>query len=267
MTVYFVPDAGFRLPARNPFSADGTYGDGWAVLRLVTTAEFEMKTALEGAFTFTLSTNCPGWPYRLMDFVAYQSEYGADLIVMCSQARYAEAAAAYGDHSIRDRALRDYEPTVLVHSATPEAYAGILADGGLWSWRALKARGHLAEDEPMGRLLGDPPGFSDFVMLGSGVSGEIVVSSRQKGHICMAQDCAYRPGARLYVDAAALARDGLLLRDGAHYKVETWLPLAYVIFSATPKIVYGASLPEAITPADFAGRADALFARRYPAYV
>ena len=267
MTLYFVPDAGFELPARNPFATDGAYGDGWAVLRLVTTAAFQKKTARERAFTFTLSTNCPGWRYSLMDFVAYQGEYGGDLIVMCDRQQYAEAAALYGDHNIRDRALRDYEPVVLVHSATSEAYAGIRADGGLWSWNALKARGRIAEDEPVGRLLGDPPGFSDFVMLGTGVAGEIVVSSRQKGDICMDQTCAYRPGARLYVDAAALARDGLLVRDGAHYKVENWLPLAYVIFCATPESVYGGDVPDTVSPADFAERAGRVFSRRYPAYV
>ena len=266
MTLYFVSDADSSLPARNPFSVSGAYGDDWAVLRLVTTDAFQMKTARERAFTFTLSTGCPGWPYRLMDFVAYQFEYGADLIVMCGRAQYAEAAALYGDHNIRDRALRDYEPRVLVHSATPEAYAGIRADGGMWSWNALKASGRMDEGEPMGRLLGDPPGFSDFVMLGTGVAGEIVVNSRQKGHICMDQACAYRPGARLYLDATALARDGLLVRDGAHDKVERWLAMAYVIFCATPEVVYDGAMPETVTPADFAQRADALFARRHPAF-
>jgi hypothetical protein len=101
-------------------------------------------------------------------------------------------------------------------STTAEACAVIFADGEIGSWNALKRSRYTHEPAPIGCLLGDLADFSDFVMLGSGVAGEIEVSSRRKGRICMDEHCAYQPGARLSVDVAALARDGLSVRDGAH---------------------------------------------------
>ena len=70
----------------------------------------------------------------------------------------------------------------------------------------------------------------------------------------------YLTGARLYFDAVKMAADGLLLRDGAHLKVENMLPLKpYLLFSATWETV---GLPSRIsTPEKFAREADRCFQR------
>ena len=47
-------------------------------------------------------------------------------------------------------------------------------------------------------------------------------------------DAEYKTGARLYFDAEKIAKDGLLVRDGAHIKVKNCLPLEpYLIWTAT----------------------------------
>lgn len=71
-------------------------------------------------------------------------------------------------------------------------------------------------------------------MFGGGVSGEIVVNSKQTGKIVMDINAEYETGARLYFDAEKIAKDGLLVRDGAHVKVKDCLPLEpYLIWIAT----------------------------------
>lgn len=71
-------------------------------------------------------------------------------------------------------------------------------------------------------------------MFGGGVSSEIVVNSKQSGKIVMDIDSEYKTGARLYFDAEKIAKDGLLVRDGAHIKVKDCLPLKpYLIWTAT----------------------------------
>ncbi|MEE1503284.1 MAG: hypothetical protein UGF89_03435 [Acutalibacteraceae bacterium] len=100
----------------------------------------------------------------------------------------------------------------------------------LKSWNKL----NIPEKEPIGKQLGDPVHFSDYIMFGGGVSGEIVVNSKQSGKIVMDIDAEYKTGARLYFDAEKIAKDGLLVRDGAHIKVKDCLPLEpYLIWTAT----------------------------------
>ena len=191
-----------------------------------------------------------------------QSQYSRDVIVICGQEDYQEATSRYGSSGIGDTELRPYEPPILVHSTTNEAFKSICVDGFISSWNTLKQNDKISEPSPIGRKLGDPIDFSDYVMLGGGVACEIVVSSKQKGSICMDTDCDYQPGARFYFDVAAIARDGLLVRDGAHFKVRGRLPLEYALFCATLGNVAMQGKP--VTPANFARRADDTFRQRYP---
>ena len=63
-------------------------------------------------------------------------------------------------------------------------------------------------------------------------------------------------------DAAKMAADGLLLRDGCHIKVKDALPLSpYLIFSATWETI---GLEKQLsTPAEFSALADEAFSRRF----
>lgn len=57
------------------------------------------------------------------------------------------------------------------------------------------------EERPIGIQLGDPMDFSDYIMFGGGVTGEIVVNSKQQEKIIMDINAKYLTGARLYFDA------------------------------------------------------------------
>ncbi|MBD5471594.1 MAG: hypothetical protein HDR20_01420 [Lachnospiraceae bacterium] len=54
-------------------------------------------------------------------------------------------------------------------------------DGRLKSWNRLKAEKAVDEKQPIGIQLGDPTDFSDCIMFGDDVTGEIVVNSKQHG--------------------------------------------------------------------------------------
>lgn len=104
----------------------------------------------------------------------------------------------------------------------------------LKSWNRLKAEKAIGEERPIGFQLGDPEDFSDYIMFGGGITGEIVVNSKQQSRIVMDGDTEYLTGARLYFDARRIAQDGLLLRNGCHLKVKDSLPLfPYLIWVAT----------------------------------
>lgn len=68
----------------------------------------------------------------------------------------------------------------------------------------------------------------------------------------------YTPGARMYFDAKQLAENGLMVRDGLHYKVRDRLPLEYVLFTATINNIF---LKDKITPKTFSEEADKEFFR------
>lgn len=84
-----------------------------------------------------------------------------------------------------------------------------------------------------------------------GISGEIIVFSKQLGKIIMDQDMEYQPSARLYFDMKKIAENGLLVRDGCHLKVKHILSLfSYLIWVATWKSVgleYALSTPKEFT--------------------
>ena len=116
----------------------------------------------------------------------------------------------------------------------------------------------ITEEQPIGIQLGDPMDFSDYIMFGDGVTGEIVVNSKQQGKIVMDTDAEYLTGARLYFDARRMAQDGLLVRDGYHLKVKDILYLEpYLIWTATWETIGLAS--QVFTLRIFAEQADKRF--------
>ncbi len=52
----------------------------------------------------------------------------------------------------------------------------------------------------VGYYLGDPVELRDYILFANGVTGEIVVNSKQKNRIEMDVDSEYITGARLYFD-------------------------------------------------------------------
>lgn len=128
----------------------------------------------------------------------------------------------------------------------------------------MKSAGHILEEEPIGALLGDPEDFRDYIMLGEGLAPEVVVSSKEKGMICMDPDCGYTPGARFYFDTTRLLVEGLLVRDGCHYKVKDQLPLQLAVFTASVQTLH--LQKRRLTPRIFTQEADLAFGSYLQAY-
>lgn len=262
MIYYFDPS--FNELDINPYSGL-PYDNGWILLRLSEERGFLSKTGNDGhgLFQFTLSKSCAYWQYRFMDFIEYESALGKNIIVAANAEDIEEAEKAYAGHSCGDRFLREYEESVLVHSTTSEAYSLILKSGCLKSWNVLKSENAAGEKEPIGRLLGDPEDYSDYIMFGGrGCFNELVVLSKQKGEIITDIHKEYEAGVRMYFDAEKIAENGLLIRDGAHLKVRGKLSInPYLIWTATPRAL---NICGKTTPFEFADKADKMFASIYP---
>ncbi|MGN1111956.1 MAG: hypothetical protein ACI4RP_02015, partial [Acutalibacteraceae bacterium] len=211
------------------------------------------------AYTIKVSKlNNTDWRFAVGDFIGYCNDNQINAILEMSQSDYDDAIQQYNGHSFNESFLREYEPEILIHSTTMESWINIQRDGMLKSWNKLKAENMVSEEQPIGMQLGDPISFSDYIMFGGGVTGEIVVHSKQVGKIVMDINAEYKTGARLYFDAKKIAEDGLLIRDGCHLKVKDALPLTpYLIWAATWDKI-GLSSPIS-TPKIFSEAADKRF--------
>lgn len=213
------------------------YDASWLILTLSSDIENPMIVGANNGCAYTIKISKPlhdDWKMAVGDFIGYCDANNIDGILAISENEYAEAEKHYNGHSYNEAVLRDYEMSVLVHSTSMENWIKIQNDGILKCWNKLNNECDILEKEPIGKQLGDPVHFSDYIMFGGGVSGEIVVNSKQSGKIVMDIDAEYKTGARLYFDAEKIAKDGLLIRDGAHVKVKDCLPLEpYLIWVAT----------------------------------
>lgn len=217
---------------------------------------------VNGIYTVRMATGNKNWEMTVGDFIDYARTENLEAVVCISGERLTQVRKMYQGHCYNERKLRTYEPHFLVHSTTYESGKKILAEGYLKSWNRLKQEGWIAEGVPIGRSLGDPDYFSDYIMFSQGaVSSEIVVMSKQAGEIIMDGNSKYKTGIRFYLDAEAMAEDGILLRDGIHIKVKEELSLEkYLLWWADWQ---RAGLQDMVsTPLEFTERANAMFQER-----
>lgn len=237
------------------------YDDSWIVFQLTDSTDYQQMSGCGDAGVYTISVSRKryrNWEMAVGDLIDFCEANGKNAIVVMSEKDLRAAKKRYEGHRHNDPFLRDDEPAVLVHSTPMNSWNQIKRDGMLKSWNRLQSEQAIDEERPIGAWLGDPLDFSDFIMLGTGVAGEIIVSSKQQGTIVMNPDAAYLTGARLYFDAEIIARDGLLVRDGCHLKVRDTLPLQpYLIWTATWDTIGLAS--QVSTPKCFAEQADKRF--------
>ena len=208
----------------------------WVRFVLTDSTEYTMFiNTEENIFTLKVSKHYEQWSYSLFDFIGYEESYGKNIILDVAIEDYEMAKINYANHHYQDKYIREYEPEVLVHSTTWESWQKIKSEQCLRSWNLLKKDDPDFEKEPIGKQLGDPPNYCDYIMFSDGhVAGEIVVSSKQHGYIEMNAQKEYQTGARLYFDMKKIAEDGLLVRDGSHLKVKDQLPLGnYLIWVGT----------------------------------
>jgi len=213
------------------------YDSSWIVFTLTCNVDNRAITGTgkEGVYFIRLS-RClnDDWQLSVGDFIGYCEANKLNGILVISESDYHDAMEKYDGHSYNEPILRKEEAPVLIHSTTANSWKSIQHDGKLKSWNQLKRDMSEWEKEPIGTRLGDPVEFSDYIMFGEGVSGEIVVNSKLSGFINMDVNTEYHTGARLYFDAKKMAEDGLLVRDGAHIKVKGSLPLEpYLMWAAT----------------------------------
>lgn len=246
----------FTQNSINPIT-NTTYDDSWVIFILTESREYNYFVGKQNGCAYTIKFSRfanKDWRLALCDFIDYNEDNDKNIILVLKSDELDEARNTYKNHSYKETALRAEEPKFLVHSTTTECFAAINKDDMLKSFNRLKWCG-----EPIGIQLGDPKDFSDYIMFcDGGVTGEIVVNSKQKGEIIMDVNSEYSPGARLYFDAAKIAKDGLLIRDGCHLKVRNELPLSpYLVFTATTdSIGLGKHLS---TPKEFSEKADDYF--------
>lgn len=259
MGIYFT-DNTFNELQFNPFNNGKKYDNDWVMFKLLDFAPYKQYTGCGDGCIFQLiiTKENVDWEYKLFDFIQYENSCGLNTILAVNEEDYITAQKTYSSHNYMDNYLRFYEKRILVHSTSKESYTSIKLDGCLKSWNTLKKEKVITDDEPIGKLLRDPSDYSDYIMFSNGGnSAERVVSSRQKGYIEMDLDKPYIAGARLYFDCKKIAEDGLLVRDGAHLKVKTKLPLEnYLIWSATHDVL---GISDETTPRIFAEKADKMF--------
>lgn len=188
-----------------------------------------------GIYTLKISKNFKYWYYDLCDFIDFYNGSNIQIDLDVEQPDLALARKLYGNHKYNECALRDYETKVMVHSTPIKNLNNILKNSELKSWNILKSENSDWEKEPIGTLLGDIEDFSNYVMLSMLFqNNEIITASKQKHRIDTDINQIYTPGARFYLDAERLAKDGLLLRDGEHIKVKNCIPLdKYLIWYST----------------------------------
>ncbi|MCI8332082.1 MAG: hypothetical protein HFE78_04590 [Clostridiales bacterium] len=251
----------------NPITK-GAYDASWIVLMLTDAREYQQMCGRGQGCAYTIKISrltYAHWPFAVGDFIGFNEANGKNIILVISESDVKAAKAAYAGHSYKDAFLRAYEPAVLIHSTPIGHWQKIKQDGMLKSWNRLKAEHDVWEEHPIGSRLGDPCDFSDYIMFGRGVTGEIIVNSKQKNEITMDVNTTYQPGARLYFDAAKIAKDGLLVRDGCHLKVRDHLPLfPYMIWAADWRTA--GLIGPVSTPKTFAEQADGQFQANFKEY-
>lgn len=245
----------WEATSTNPVTGE-VYDDSWAVFALTDSKSYNKFVGSVNGCAYTIKFSRyanKDWRLALCDFIEYNESMEKNIILVLSKEELKEAKKAYAGHNFRETGLRAGEPRFLVHSTSMEGWKSIQEDGLLKSFNRLKI-----QEEPIGRKLGDPEDFRDYVMFcGGGVTGEIVVNSKQKGRITMDVDSLYSPGARLYFNGEKIAADGLLIRDGCHLKVKDCLPLKpYLMYVATAE---GLGLDAVSTPKEFSEKADEQF--------
>jgi hypothetical protein len=255
--IYFADEEGLVKQLEKSKSND--YAN-WIRFKLADSTDYEKFVGTEeNMYTLKVSKYYPYWEYSLFDFIGYEESYNKDIILDVSKEEYEQAKKKYGMSQFNDKCLRNDEPEVLTHSTPWASWQNIQSDQCLKSWNVLKQENADFESEPIGKQLGDPENYRDYIMLGKGhIAEEIVVLSKQNGYIDMDPEKEYQPGAKLYFDAKAIAEDGLLIRDGAHLKVKNELSLEkYLIWVATWESVQLVS--QFSTPLEFTTIANQMF--------
>ena len=202
---------------------------------------------------------------RVTDFIRYERDWARQVIVA---AEYPMDVPGYVASALRStpppEQLRPYDPAIVVHSTTCERWPLIADDGRLLSASVLRQAGRQVKAIGL-ETFGEPAEYGEFIHfspLGK-PSGEVVVLSHQRGTLFTDLDAAYVPGARIYLDAQRMIKDGIAVRDGLHtIKVHLALELGpYLVDVITAEDLDDGDEPW--TPRRFASAADDELCKRH----
>lgn len=201
---------------QNPYEPDGVYGKDYSGFYLSSAKDDHViiGTSETGLFHVSVHKEVSNIHERLIDFIRYENTFnripiiGSDYIF--------ELDELINSIDIDTYAVRDTDPTVLVHSTSLEAWDSIQKDYYLKSSLQL-------EKEKIGFIsighkeLKEPDEYKNFIMFGGfGCNTEFIVLSQQRGFILCDKNCEYIPGVRIYLDCHKMIRDKIIFRDGLH---------------------------------------------------
>jgi hypothetical protein len=253
----------------NPYTRDGSYGRRWSCFQLLAqeTAAFLTARQPNGLFLIQAARRVPHLADRLCDYLRYEHGYGRQTIVAAPPGGEDTVLIARAWEPTADaRTLRAYDPAVVVHATSPEAWHAIARDGMLKSTARLRKEGawppaRRSAPSPIAQYQRDEPrDYHAHIMFGElgQYWPELIVLSKHTGAFCTDSEVAYTPGVRLYLDLHAIIRDGLGVRDGVHQvKVHDHLPLVpYLLGAVTAEDLVLQEPARTWTPRTFTEAAD-----------
>lgn len=225
-----------------------------------------LNFAEKGNYVIEFSRLSDTWYYNLCDLMGFFMNGNTKVCLNINDNELRFAKSKYGKHRFDEAMRRNYEPKVLVHSTSKENMKYIFLDGELKSWNILKSEKVEWEKKPIGNMLGDLEDFSNYIMFSNiDFNNEIIVASKQEQKVDIYSEQLYKPGVRFYFDCEKMARDGLILRDGIHIKVENRLKLdKYLIWYSTAEKI---DIDEYTTPHHFWKKSNDKFMELFPQYI
>jgi len=218
LNIYFA-SSNWKPTDNNPFLADGSYGEKWSAFIY----DESIKNSYTNVYPDTKVYSLVVKPQsdkefeRLTDFVIYETSYDRNVILKIPD-NISESIVDKLETSIKNskNIIRATDVKWLVHSTTKQLWEEIKKVGKLLSPSCLKRCGKEVNEIGLKALL-EPVDYSNFIMLDVlDGCGELVVNSRQRGHICLDPNIEYIPGVRIYFNAHKIISDGLATRDGLH---------------------------------------------------
>ena len=170
------------------------YDTSWIILMLTDSKDYQKMCGSSNCCAYTIKVSrfqCSDWKMAICDFIDFNQASEKNIILVISETDLKIAKNYYVGHKYNDPFLRKNEPSILIHSTSMNNWEQIKRDGMLKSWNRLKTERVIAQEQPIGILLGDPTDFSDYIMFGDGITGEIIVNSKQQGKIVMDENSEY----------------------------------------------------------------------------
>lgn len=112
------------------------YDESWLVLILTDSSDYEKMCGSNHGCAYTVKISrvkCKEWEMAAGDFISFCESNRKNAILVMSETERNAVKEIYQNHIYNEPALRDYEPTVLIHSTPMQNWEQIQRDGMLKS--------------------------------------------------------------------------------------------------------------------------------------